>query len=1098
MARLFILLTIVMLAASGPSLESETGAKSTNDGDLLTAETFSGLAFRSLGPALMSGRIADIAVHPHRRHEYYVAAASGGVWKTMDAGITWAPIFDQEDSYSIGCLAIDPEDPLVLWVGTGENNSQRSVSYGDGIYKSTDGGASWNRVGLEHSEHIAKILIDPRDSDTVYVAAQGPLWGPGGDRGLYKTTDGGASWNAVLQISENTGVTDVVMDPRNPDVLYAAAYQRRRRAWTLIDGGPESAIHKSVDGGKTWTKLEQGLPEEDMGRIGLAIAPTRPDTVYAIIEAAGKAGGFYRSSNGGGTWIKRSDYISSSPQYYQEIVPDPLDADRVYSLDTFMMVTEDGGKKFHKVGGRTKHVDDHALWIDPADPAYLLAGCDGGLYESFSRGLTWGFKANLPVTQFYRVGLDNDFPFYNLYGGTQDNATLGGPSRTISSHGITNRDWFVTVFGDGFGTQVDPEDPDTIYSQSQYGGLVRFNRRSGEITDIQPQPGPGEPALRWNWNSPLMISPHSHTRLYFGAQALFRSDDRGNTWHAVSGDLTRGLERNQLEVMGRIQSVDAVAKNESTSFFGNLVALSESPLLEGLLYAGTDDGLIQVSGDGGRSWRRIARFPGVPEMASVSDIEASLHEPDTVYVTFDNHKSADFKPYVLKSADRGHRWTSVSGDLPGRGSVHSLKEDHVHPGLLFAGTEFGVYFTQDGGRRWIQLEGGLPTIAVRDLEIQRRENDLIIATFGRGFYILDDYTPLRILNEDMLARDAVLLPVKNPWLYVPSHALGLPGKSFQGDAFYSAPNPPFGATITYYLRETIKTRQQRRRDFEKERLEAHETSPYPTWDDLRLEDREEKPAVVLTVKDGQGRILRRLTGPVTSGLHRVAWDLRLPAPNPTRLKPPEDLPPWAAPPRGPLVVPGPYAVDLATRVDGKTLSLAASQDFSVIPLGAGTMDAAQRRDLYEFERRTARLQRAVLGAVRTLADAQVRLDHIKQALYDTPEIDPSMDSRVRSLERRLKTLRAELAGDRTLQERNEPVPPSLVGRVQRIVEGHWSSTSAPTTTQRQNYDAAAAAFGSLLEKIRELVKEDMGRLETDLETARVPWTPGRVPLWQPD
>ncbi len=582
--------------------------------ELMSAETFSGLKLRSIGPAVASGRVVGFAVHPQNRAHYYVAVASGGVWKTENAGITWSPIFNNEGSYSIGTVVLDPKNPNIVWVGTGENNSQRSVGYGDGIYRSEDGGKSWKNVGLKSSEHIGKIVIDPRDSNIVYVAAQGPLWGPGGDRGLYKTTDGGKTWKRVLYISENTGVTDVVLDPRRPDVLIAASYQRRRHVWTLIDGGPECALHKSTDGGATWTKLKSGLPTQEMGRIGLAMAPTNPDIIYAIIESIDKKGGIFRSDDGGATWKRRNEFDQQA-QYYGHLVVDPANAERIYVMSVFMQVSDDGGKTLHKLGEKFKHVDNHEIWIDPRNPSYYLVGCDGGIYESFDRAANWRFLSNLPVTQFYDVTVDNQGPFYHVYGGTQDNATLGGPARTPSIHGITNEDWFNTKEGDGFQSRVDPEDPNIIYSEAQYGDLVRFDRRTGQSMGIQPKPGKGEPPLRWNWDSPLLISPHSHTRLYFAAQKLFRSDDRGDTWKAISGDLTRQLDRNQLPVMGKIWSADAVAKNLSTSFYGNIVALSESPKKEGLIYVGTDDGLIQITETGGQIWRKedlCQSFAGVP------------------------------------------------------------------------------------------------------------------------------------------------------------------------------------------------------------------------------------------------------------------------------------------------------------------------------------------------------------------------------------------------------------------------------------------------------------------------------------------------------
>ena len=1100
MKRLSLVLFVLGLLTAAATLAAPKRKQNAEpepvEKDVLSAKTFEGLTLRSIGPALTSGRISDIAVDPRNRKIYYVAVASGGVWKTSNAGTTWKPIFDDQGSYSIGCVTIDPDNPLTVWVGTGENNSQRSVGYGDGVYKSVDGGASWEKMGLENSEHIGKIVVDPRDSAVVYVAAQGPLWGPGGDRGLFKTIDGGATWKKVLEISDNTGVSDVVLDPRDPDVLYAAAYQRRRRVWTLINGGPESAIYKSTDAGANWTKLENGLPKEDMGRVGLAISPAEPDVVYAIIEAAGDAGGFYRSADAGANWDKRSDYVSRSPQYYQEIIADPRDVDRVYSNDTWLHVTEDGGKTFTKVPETYKHVDNHALWIDPEDTDYLLAGCDGGVYESFDRGATWYFKANLPVTQFYKITVDNDAPFYNVYGGTQDNFTLGGPSRNVSEHGISNRDWYVTRGGDGFQTRVDPEDPNILYSQAQYGNLVRFDRRSGEQLDIQPQPGAGEPPLRFNWDSPLIISPHSHNRLYFGANRLFRSDDRGDTWRAVSPDLTRQIDRNRLQVMGRVWSVDAVSKNRSTSFYGNIVSLAESPLEEGLIYVGTDDGLVQVTEDGGANWRAVETFPGVPERTYVGYLVASQHEADTVYAALNNHKSADFKPYVLKSADRGRTWTSIAGDLPERGSVYSLAEDHVELGLLFAGTEFGLFFTLDGGGKWVRLEGGLPTIAVRDLAIQQRENDLVAGTFGRGFYILDDYSPLRGLTREALEQEALLFPVKKTWMYVPARPLELRGKSFQGDAWFSAPNPPFGAVFTYYLEDELTTREKRRQKVEKEKLEKGEPVFYPSWEELRAEDREEEPAILLTVTDADGNVVRRLTGPTKAGFHRIAWDLRYPPSTPTRLEPFPTDNPFRDPPIGPMAVPGTYTVSQAKRVDGRVTPLGEPQSFETVPLGTATLGAEDKALLLAFQQKVGRLQRAVLGAVESADEAQKRLDFIKRALLDTPGAEPGLGDRTRALETRLKDLQVELTGDETISSRNEPSPPSVRSRVERIVGGQWTSTSAPTQTNRDAYSIAGQAFARVLEGLRTLIEEDLVGLEDALEAAGAPWTPSRVPRWE--
>lgn len=1096
MTVFFVLNTTGRVVASpqGQAEGTQPGKTENTPQGSLNAKTFQGLSLRGIGPATMSGRIADIAVSPDRPDTWYIATASGGVWKTVNAGTTWTPIFDQQGSYSIGCIAVDPNRPLTIWVGTGENNSQRSVGYGDGVYKSIDGGKNWQKVGLDNSQHIGRILIDPRRSDTVFVAAQGPLWSAGGDRGLYRTEDGGKTWKKVLEISENTGVNDVVGNPRDPDILVASAYQRRRHVWTLIDGGPESAVYRSVDAGQTWTKIESGLPKVDLGRIGLAVAPSAPETMYAIVEAQEGKGGFFRSIDGGVTWEKRSDYMSSSPQYYSELVVDPSNPDRVYSMDTFLHRSDDGGKTWYSYPEKTKHVDNHALWIDPANTSHLLVGCDGGLYETSDRGETWDFTANLSITQFYHVTPDTTQPFYSVYGGTQDNATQGGPSRTLNRRGISNSDWYVTVFGDGFKTRVDPDDPNIVYSQSQYGGLVRYDKRSGEIIQIQPQPLPNEAPLRWNWSSPLIISPYSHTRLYFAAQRIFRSDDRGDSWRVISPDLSRDINRNDLEVMGRVWSVDAVAKSDSTSFYGNVVSLSESPLQEGLIYAGTDDGLVQVTEDGGGNWRRIDQIQGVPSRAYVGRVEASLHEADTVFASFDNHKQGDFKPYLLKSTDRGRNWQPIQGDLPERGSVYAFAQDHVDADLLFAGTEFGLFFTIDGGEHWVQLKGGMPVIAVRDLEIQRREQDLVVGTFGRGIYILDDYTPLRRITNEKLRSAGLLFPVRNALMYVQSRDFDT---RFQGDSFFTAANPPFGAVFTYYLADEIRNLKQKRREKEKKIEKEGGNASYPSWDELRAEDRETEPAVVLTVADPDGGVVRHLTGPVTAGFHRVAWNLRYPPSNPVRLEEHEPAP-WDTGPEGPMVTPGRYAVTLGQRIDGVYTQLAGPVTFEAQTLGIATLADPDKAQLLAFQVKVSRLQRAVLGAGHSVDEGLKRLQYVRKALAETPAADRQLMDQVRSLRMRLLDVQVHLTGDRTRSSRNHPTLPSITDRVEGIVDSQWRSTSAPTTTNREAYRIAAEEFVPVLKDLRRIIETDLPALEQELEKAGAPWTPGRVPRWAPE
>ena len=1015
-------------------------------------------------------------------------------------------MFDTQGSYSIGTVVIDPKNPSVVWVGTGENNDQRSVSYGDGVYKSEDGGRTWRNVGLKQSEHIARIVIDPRDSNVIYVAAPGPLWKGGGDRGLYKSTDGGKNWTSLIKVGEYTGVADVILDPRNPDILLAATHQRERTYYTLIHGGPESALWRSTDAGKTWTKVTTGMPTGELGRIGLAYAPSNPSMIYAQIEAGEGRGGLYRSTDNGVTWEKRNS-SDSQGQYYAHLVVDPVNPERVYIMNVNISVSNDGGRTLTTLPTRNKHVDNHEIWIDPKDNNRYLVGCDGGVYETFDKGENWVFKANLPITQFYDVAVDNAEPFYNVYGGTQDNFSFGCPARTKNAVGITNSDCFVTNGGDGFYTRADPKDPNTIYASMQNGGLVRFDRRTGERVAIQPQPGKDDPPMRWNWDAPLMISPHSNTRIYIGAQRLYRSDDRGDGWRAISPDLTRQLDRNKLPVMGKVWGVDAVAKNVSTALYGNISAIAESPKQEGLIYTGTDDGLVQVTEDGGKTWRKIDKIPGVPENSYVQRIVASQTDVGTAYVIFENHQNGDFKPYIFKTADRGKGWASLSGNLPENGAVYALAEDPVNPKLLFAGTEYGLYFSTIGGEKWTKLTGGLPTIQVRDLAIQRRENDLVVGTFGRGIYILDDYTSLRSVTPETLKQESALFPVRNALSYIPAQPLGQNGKGFQGEAFFAAPNPPFGAEITYFLKDGLRTKKQERQQREREAARKNETPPYPNADELRAEAEEEAPAIVVTVTDASGKVVRRFDGPATRGMHRVAWDLRSPAPvlanapggrgGPGRGGAEgggggeEEESGFFRGPTGALLVPGKYTVTLAKRVDGVVTPLAGSQSFEVAAEGVSTRE--DRLAKAEFEEKLARVQKALAAAQQSANEARTRLDAIRRAIDATPALAPKLREDAINLEKRLDEINRELRGDPVMRSRDEPTPASISERVNSAAGTMRLTTGRPTKTALDSYQIASDELASEIPKLRRLIETDIRALEKQLDAAGAPPTPGRLP-----
>lgn len=1078
----------VGLAAQEPAPGGEGGRAQ----DPWASGTFSEFRLRSIGPALMSGRISHIAVHPTQKQTWYVGVASGGVWKTTNAGTTFTPIFSQEASYSIGAVVIDPKRPATLWVGTGEGNNQRSVGYGDGIYRSDDAGRTWRSMGLKTSEHVSRIVIDPRDSNVVFAAAYGPLWSAGGERGLYRTEDGGATWARVLEISEHTGISDVAIDPFDPDVMLAVAHQRRRHTWTLIHGGPESGLHKSTDGGKTWRKVRTGLPGGDVGRIVIAFSPAQRGLVYAKVESSEQPVALYASSDGGDSWERRGN-VQAQPMYYKNIHPDPKDPQRLYVPSVQTQVSDDGGRTFRQLGERNKHVDNHFVWIDPDDTAHLLEGCDGGLYESWDGGQLWRHFTNLSVTQFYNVEVDNASPVYNVYGGTQDNSTLGGPSRSKSPDGATNNDWFVVTGGDGFVVRVDPTDPNIVYGESQYGGIVRLDRRTSERVNIRPVEGKGEAPLRFNWESPFVISPHAPSRLYFGASRLFRSDDRGSSWRAVSPDLTRQTDRNLLPVMGRIWPPEAVAQHQSTATWGNISSVAESRRREGLLYAGTDDGVVQVSIDGGANWRKSENPPGLPDYGThgvyVQRIAASKTDENVAYALFDNSKNGDFKPYVYKSTNRGGSWTSISGDLPANGPALAFAEDHVNPDLLFVGTEFGLFFTVNGGQKWVRLRSNLPTIPVRDLAIQERENDLVLATFGRGFYVLDDYSPLRQLTADVFQTDGHLFPAKAAVVQVPETGRA---RGSQGEQLWMAENPPEGAVITYWIRETPRTLKQRRQDEARAAEQKKATPVYPSQAELTREADEEAPQTFLTITDASGKVVRRLTVAGTRGIHRAAWNLRgVPA-----------TLPGGGPGGGggggfgggaglgPFVAPGTYRVSLSRRADGKTVALGETQTLTVSADPGVTLTPEQRTAAAQYQERVARLQRSFTGTLEQATQMRTRTTAIRRAIVDSSADVALLDQAV-AFDRRVTAVLRALRGDETLRGLESGAPSSIQSRVNSAAAGARGLTGA-TGTQQTNYTIAAADLDAEIARLKALETE-LKAFELRLEQAGVPYTPGRWP-----
>jgi photosystem II stability/assembly factor-like uncharacterized protein len=1041
--------------------------------------------FREIGPALTSGRLSDMAVNPKNPSEFYVAAASGGVWKTTNSGTTFSPIFDTQGSYSIGCITLDPSNPNVVWVGTGENNNQRSVAYGDGVYRSRDGGKSWEHMGLKNSEHIGMIKIDPRNSNVVYVAAYGPLWSEGGDRGLYKSTDGGKNWTKILEIDQYTGVNEVHFDPRNPDVVYATAHQRMRKVWTYVGGGPGSGLYKSTDAGASFRKITSGLPSPNMGRIGMVVSEANPDFVYTIIEAENNSGGFFRSTDMGESWEKMNEYVTSG-NYYQELYTDPLNENKVFMMDTYAHFTLDGGKTISRLGEKNKHVDNHCMWIDPSNTRHYYMGCDGGLYETFDDGDNWSYFPNLPVTQFYKVVTDNDVPFYGVFGGTQDNFSLGGPSRTRKKSGIDNYDWYVTNEGDGFESATDPENPNIVYAQAQYGWLVRYDKASGQKVPIQPQPGKDEPAYRWNWDAPLIVSPHSASRLYFAANKLFKSDDRGNSWQTISPDLTRQIDRNTLQIMGSVPSVDVVMKNQSTTIYGNIVSLSESPKKEGLIYVGTDDGLIQVTEDGGANWRKIDGVKEVPERTYVNDVKASVHDENVVYSVFNNHKSGDFKPYIFKSTNKGKSWVKITNGLPERGSVYCIVEDQVEPKLLFAGTEFGVFVTLDGGGNWMGLSGGLPTIAVRDIDIQRNQNDLVLATFGRGFWVLDDFTPLREMAANTHFADAQFLRNRPGLSLVYDSKYGYQGAGFQGASFWTANNPNLGVRFTFYVKDVPKTQKALRQEAEKEARKNGEDVSYPNKEQLRNEDVEEAPSFIFVIKDFSGNEIKRFMQNAKSGFQTAAWDGYV-----SQFTVDNRKSPLSSSSSAFLAPPGNYSVSLLLSVNDSVSTLVENYPFELNVLNLNTLQV-NANQLVAFQRDLNKLLRVGEGTDQFYKSMVKRVENAQAAARVTVGADVKLLVPLKKMKESLHQIDIDLHGDQTLGKHQFEIAPGILDRIGLASWSSWSNQNAETEIQKTDYNLAYEGLKSTLKKLADLNSELL-QIEKSLNVSGAPYLNEELP-----
>ena len=1039
---------------------------------------FSGISMRNIGPAFMSGRISDIAIHPQNPSIWYIATGSGGVWKTINSGTTWKSIFDSQKPFSIGCVTIDPNNPHRIWVGTGENVGGRHMSFGDGIYLSEDDGKTWKNMGLKKSEHISKIIVNPDNSNIIYVASQGPLWSSGGERGFYLSEDGGKTWEKTLGDDKWTGVTDIDIDPRNPQRIYAATWQRHRTIANYMGGGWKSAIYRSEDGGKTWKKIMKGIKKEKAGKIALAVSPQKPDIIYAAVEHNRRTGSVYKSTNRGESWIKQSDAVGggTGPHYYQELWANPHYFDVIYLASNYMLESRDGGKHFTTWKEENKHVDNHALAFRKDLPDYMLVGTDGGLYETFDGGKTWKFIRNLPVTQFYKIAVDDSKPFYYIYGGTQDNSTQRAPSQTDNMHGIANRDWEIVLFADGHQPATIPGNPNIVYAEWQQGNLVRKDMITGESVYIKPQPREGEPHERYNWDAPVLVSPHHPKTLYVGSYRLWKSTDMGDSWTPVSGDLTQYSERFDMPIMGKKQSWDSPWDVDAMSEFHTITSLSESPVKEGIFYVGTDDGLIQVTSNGGKTWRKIpvSKLPGCPQKAYVNDIKADLFDANTVYVSLDNHKEGDYNPYLYKSTDLGKTWKKITGNLKAPLLMWRLVQDYKKPGLLFAGTEFGTYFTINGGKNWNKIPANA-NISFRDLAIQKNENDLVGGSFGRGIFILDNYDFIRQISNAQLEKEAALFdPGKSYW-YFQRGILGRSKRGTQGDDYFLGSNPPYGTTFTYYIKNNFESLKDKRQKAEKKLEKTGEDIPFPGWKKLDEEITEQKPGWYLEIKNKEGLIMKRLKLNDKKGFHRVTWNHTRASKIPG--KEVEDI----------RVAPGKYQAQIIQITpEGDIRKPEKAISFEITRLYEPALKGKPLNEVAAFWEKLDRLNAKVRVLQTDFNKLKENGKILHQAYLKAEREEPEIEKEIAALNKEITALELDIFGSKAKREVGERTKPGLYDRLSAVQMGVSNSSYGPTPTHLQSFAIAQKEYERYKQKVDALKKQVTG-IKEKLEKAGAPY-----------
>lgn len=1016
----------------------------------VAADASGGLQFRAIGPAIMGGRIDAIAVEKDQPSVFYLGTATGGLWKTVNGGTTFRPVFDEQTNLSIGDVAISESNPSIVWVGTGEANNRQSSSWGNGVYRSTDGGATWKHMGLNDTQAIGRVVIDPRNPDVVYVAAAGHLWGPNSQRGLFKTTDGGRTWSKVLFIDNDTGAIDVAIDPQSTNILYAATYERRRTAWGFDGGGPGSALYKSSDSGATWKKMTNGFPATgNLGRIGVSICGSAPNIVYAVVEGQ-KDGGVYRSDDQGDTWKRMSPH-NLGAAYFSQIVVDPNNDLRVWVMLDELLYSENGGANF-KPQDLAVHSDFHALWIDPKNSAHMMAGTDGGLWTTKDAGRSWNFINNMPIGQAYQVGYDLATP-YHICAGFQDNGAFCGPSRNRSADGIANRDWTRVHTADGFYTLIDPKHPNIVYTDAQEGQLVRFNLGTHEWTPIQPVPPINEPPYRFAWNAPLLISPHNSNTIYFGGNYLFKSVDRGNTWAQLGGDLTTNVDRFKLPILGKLPSRDTVSLNYGVTFYPSITEISESPVDANILWVGTEDGNLQISRNGGKSWDNVAaNLPGLPKGTWVSSIEASSFEAGTAYAALDGHRNDDFAIYLYRTTDYGKTWQSISSNLVKEdGTAHVIREDPYNAKLLFLGTEFGAFFSVDQGGHWERLNAGLPNVRVDDIAIQPQAHDLILGTYGRSLWVLDNIRPLEQWGAVKSANLSLFdLRSAIEWQKY------IDGNGFDGSSRYFGANPP-DALIDYFVNGSS----------------------------------EKSKTVKITIRNSSGEIVRELTGPAKNGINRIFWDLRYatPAkPAPIQMWGIEQgffiyrvLPDLGMP--GPFVAPGKYTVQVSRGKEtaSKILKVEIDPAISIIPTDETAYQALLMKTFHLYRRGI---------------DDQNTLTAMSKSLNDTitawkkssnPKIPVNIQKAAENLNDKLHALQETMMGARSKEFPPPSRPLPVIRQIADLLYSLEAHDARPTALQQQQFTNLDQSLSEMTTQLDQLKSHDLSELNRHINQAGVPF-----------